>query len=85
VDLHIHSPIHLRGVVLNVLSTGTTLPLLPHEDVWGSGCVDPRISALAVVGSDQLHAPTTLPPGMSPWYPQDRTLGGPHNRSWRRE
>jgi hypothetical protein len=27
VDLYIHSPIRLRGVVLNFLSTGTTLPL----------------------------------------------------------
>jgi hypothetical protein len=27
-DLHIHSPKRLRGVVLNYLSTGTTLPLL---------------------------------------------------------
>jgi hypothetical protein len=26
VDLYIHSPIHLHGVVLNQLSTGTTLP-----------------------------------------------------------
>jgi hypothetical protein len=28
VDLYIHSPIHLHGVVLNYLSTGTTLLLL---------------------------------------------------------
>jgi hypothetical protein len=27
VDLYIHSPIRLHGVVLNLLSTGTTLPL----------------------------------------------------------
>jgi hypothetical protein len=27
VDLYIHSPIHLHGVVFNQLSTGTTLPL----------------------------------------------------------
>jgi hypothetical protein len=27
-DLYIHSPIRLHGVVLNSLSTGTTLPLL---------------------------------------------------------
>jgi hypothetical protein len=30
VDLYIHSPIRLHGVVLNWLSTGTTLPL-PHS------------------------------------------------------
>jgi hypothetical protein len=28
-DLYIHSPIRLHGVVLNYLSTGTTLPTLP--------------------------------------------------------
>jgi hypothetical protein len=26
-DLYIHSPLHLHGVVLNYLSTGTTLPV----------------------------------------------------------
>jgi uncharacterized membrane protein len=29
VDLYIHSPVLLHGVVLNSLSTGTTLPLFP--------------------------------------------------------
>jgi hypothetical protein len=29
-DLYIHSPIGLHGVVLNSLSTGTNLPLLPY-------------------------------------------------------
>jgi hypothetical protein len=33
VDLHIHSPIRLRGVVLNSLSTGTTLPC-PFLQSW---------------------------------------------------
>jgi hypothetical protein len=28
VDLYIHSPIRLDGIMLNSLSTGTTLPLL---------------------------------------------------------
>jgi hypothetical protein len=32
VDLYIHSPIRLHGVVLNYLSTGTTLPL-PYSDI----------------------------------------------------
>jgi hypothetical protein len=31
--------------------------------------------------SGQLHAPATLPPGKSPWYPLDRRLGGPQSRS----
>jgi hypothetical protein len=30
VDVYIHSPIRLHGVVLNYLSTGTTLPYNPH-------------------------------------------------------
>jgi hypothetical protein len=35
VDLYIHSPIRLHGVVLNSLSTGTTLPLpLPDRHHW---------------------------------------------------
>jgi hypothetical protein len=28
VDLYIHSPIRLHGVMINLLSTGTTLPFL---------------------------------------------------------
>jgi hypothetical protein len=31
VNLYIHSPIHLHGVVLNSLSTGTTLPFMSPE------------------------------------------------------
>jgi hypothetical protein len=31
--------------------------------------------------SGQLHAPAALPQGKSPWYPLDRRLGGPQNRS----
>jgi len=31
--------------------------------------------------SGQLHAPATLPQGKSSWYPLDRRLGGPQNRS----
>jgi len=33
--------------------------------------------------SGQLHASATLHPGKSPWYPLDRRLGGPQNRSGR--
>jgi hypothetical protein len=34
--------------------------------------------------SGQLHAPAALPPGKAPsWYPLDRKLGGPQNRSGR--
>jgi hypothetical protein len=31
--------------------------------------------------SDQLHAEAALPQGKSPWYPLDRSLGGPQSRS----
>jgi hypothetical protein len=31
--------------------------------------------------SVQLHAPATLPQGKSRWYPLDRRLSGPQNRS----
>jgi hypothetical protein len=31
--------------------------------------------------SGQLHAPVTLPPGKSPWYPLGRRLVGPQSRS----
>jgi hypothetical protein len=37
VDLYIHSPIRLHGVVLNKFSTGTTLPFIfyrQEERVW---------------------------------------------------
>jgi hypothetical protein len=33
--------------------------------------------------SGQLHAPAALPQGKSPWYPLDRSLGGPQSRSGR--
>jgi hypothetical protein len=36
---------------------------------------------MEVIG--QLHAPAVLPQGNNPWYPLDRRLGGPQNRSGR--
>jgi hypothetical protein len=33
--------------------------------------------------SGQLHVPAALPPGKNSWYPLDRKLGGPQNRSGR--
>jgi hypothetical protein len=33
--------------------------------------------------SGQLHVPAALPAGKSPWYPLDKSLGGPQNRSGR--
>jgi hypothetical protein len=33
--------------------------------------------------SGQLHAPTALPQGKSPWYPLGRRLGGPQSQSGR--
>jgi hypothetical protein len=31
----------------------------------------------------QIHAPAALPPGKDPWYPLDRRLDRPQNRSGR--
>jgi hypothetical protein len=47
VGLYIHSPIRLHGVVLNYLSTGTTLPYLMGVEVYRMShdvnfCVDLR-------------------------------------------
>jgi hypothetical protein len=33
VELYIHFPIRLRGLVLNELGTGTTLPFLPYISI----------------------------------------------------
>jgi len=33
--------------------------------------------------SGQLHAPASLPPGKSPWYPVYGRLGGPQRKSGR--
>jgi hypothetical protein len=59
---------------------------LRHEDVWGKGCIDPRILDLGT--SWRLVVIFTPQPvysrGKSLWYPLDRKLGGPQNRSGRR-
>jgi hypothetical protein len=34
VELYLHSPVCLHGVVLSLLSTGTTLPFLAIIEVW---------------------------------------------------
>jgi hypothetical protein len=53
---------------------------LCHEDVWGSGCIDPRIHfgsscrQLVSFPSRPLY-----PRGNSPWYQLARRLGGPQN------
>jgi hypothetical protein len=56
VELYLHYPIHLHGIVLNKLSIGTPLPFKSprlhyclcawaprHDDVWGSWAKAPRI------------------------------------------
>jgi hypothetical protein len=61
---------------------------LRHDDVWGSGCIDPRILDL---GTSWRWVITFTPQllysrGKSLWYTSDRRLDGPQNRSgWRRE
>jgi hypothetical protein len=54
VDLYIHSPILLHGVVLNQLSTGTTLPFyLIHLT---GGCVELRVG-LNMMARRKIRAP----------------------------
>jgi hypothetical protein len=68
VDLCTHTPIHLHGVVLNYLSTGTTLPLLftyslqPH---YGLGSTQRliKMSTRNIPGGK--GRPTTLLPSVS--------------------
>jgi hypothetical protein len=57
-----------------------------HEDVWGSGCIDPRFLDF-VTSWRWVVSVTPLPlyPGRkSPWYPLDKRLGGLQSRSGRR-
>jgi hypothetical protein len=56
---------------------------LRHEDVWGSGCIDPRFLDLGtswrwvVIFTTRSHYPR----GKSPRYTLDRRLSGPQSRS----
>jgi hypothetical protein len=52
--------------------------ILGHEDVWGSGCIDPHFLDLGTSWSRQLHAPAALLP-----YSLGRRLHGPQSRSGR--
>jgi hypothetical protein len=56
-----------------------------HEGVLGSTDMAPRIlwPRHYMEVSGQLHGPAALPQGKSPWYPLDRKLGSPQNRSGR--
>jgi hypothetical protein len=56
---------------------------LNHEEVRGSGCIDPRILGVGTSWSGQLHAPFTLPPGKGTRYGLNMRLGGPHKRPGR--
>jgi hypothetical protein len=67
------------------LSLCLTNYTLRHEDVWGSGCIDPHFLDLGtscrwVVSFTPLPL---YPCGKSPRYSLDRRLGGPQNRSGR--
>jgi hypothetical protein len=58
---------------------------LRHEDVWGSGRIDPHFLDLGT-GWSWVVRFTPLPlylRGKSPWYPFDWRLGGPQSRSGR--
>jgi hypothetical protein len=55
VDLYIHSLIRLHGVVLNYLSTGTTLPLLAHLTSLPSLRCDRPVTNLNLMLNSALH------------------------------
>jgi hypothetical protein len=65
------------------LSLCLTNYALLHEDVWGNGCMDPRILDLGT----SFRSVVSLTPRPlylrveSPRYPLDRRLGGPQSRS----
>jgi hypothetical protein len=75
--------IDLKKVKLSLCLTDYALR---HEDVWGSGCIDPRFLDLGT--SWRLVVSFTprplYPRGKSPRYTLDRRLGGPQSRSGRR-
>jgi hypothetical protein len=56
---------------------------LRHEDVWGSGCIDPRFLDLGTSWRwlVRFTSRSLYPRGKSPRYPLDRRLGGPQSRS----
>jgi hypothetical protein len=57
---------------------------LIYEDVWASGCTDPRFLDLGINWRCvQLLATAALTPGKSPRYPLYRRLRGPQTRSVR--
>jgi hypothetical protein len=45
---------------------------LRHEDLWGSGCIDPRFLDLGLVGSGELHTLAALSPGKEPPVPNKK-------------
>jgi hypothetical protein len=52
--------------------------LMHYEDVWGSGCIDPRFLDL---GISQPNASAVL----APWKEPSGTQGEPVRTTWRRE
>jgi hypothetical protein len=84
VDLYIHSPIRLHGVVLNFLSTGTTLPYIKHNAMGGGG-VAPSILNSAVDTSEwSAHATTVYRGRGNTLYSLNTRLSGPGARMSRR-
>jgi hypothetical protein len=75
--------LHMYKVKLSLCSTNESLR---HEDVWGSGCTDPRFLDL---GTSCRWVVTVTPQplyprGKCPRYLLDRRLGGPQSRSGQR-
>jgi hypothetical protein len=70
----------VKGTSSSCLATSA----LPHEDVWRSGLIEPRVLHTGTSWDLVLSITPRLfyPLGKSPWYPLDRKLSGPRRRSW---
>jgi hypothetical protein len=76
----------IRKVVKIKLSLCLANEALHHEDVWGSGCIDPRTLDLDTSWESvvKFMRRSLYPRGKNPLYPLDARLSGPQSRSGRR-
>jgi hypothetical protein len=58
-DFSIVTILRKRGKSLSLCLSNKALR---HEEVWGSGCINPRFLDLGTSWSGQLYAPAALPP-----------------------
>jgi hypothetical protein len=89
VTLRLTASLSLRRAPSRSHSKSKVIPynwVLRHEDVWGSGCIDPRFHDLGITWRWVISFTPLLlyPLEKSPRYPLDMRLGGPQSRSARR-